>query len=114
MYEKLLNMSTTMRSAQDILSLREDIFSLNDADRDTMATILYFKDPSVGANSTDINDVGINLEELSDDTFRELREYVNCCLLRIRKELEIRDLGRDIMMLPGKFNLIFLFLIERI
>ena len=73
------------RSMEEIKSLKEDIFSLSDADRDTTAKILYIMDPSVRANSTDIDNVGVDLQEISDATFQALQQFVNGCLLKMRK-----------------------------
>ena len=95
-------MSGYIKSAEDIMSLREAIFRLPNADRDKIATILFVIEPSVRRNSSDMNNIGINLEELSNTRFFELREHVNDCLLRMRKEIESKELARDLIKLPGK------------
>ena len=95
-------MSGFVKSPEAIMSLREAFFRLSDAERDRISTILYVIDPSVRRHSPDMNHIGINLEELSESTFSGLREHVNGCLLQMRKELEIHDLARDIIKLPGK------------
>ena len=95
-------MSAFIKSSENIMVLREAIFELPDAERDRIATIMYVIDPSVRQNSSYMNNIGINLAELSDSSFTALREYVNGCLLQMRKALEIKDLGRDLMKLPGK------------
>ena len=95
-------MSAIVKSAENIMALREGIFRLSEADRDRIATILYTMEPSVRQNFSNVNNTGINLEKLSDTTFSVLRELVNECLLQMRKALEINDLGRDLMKLPGK------------
>ena len=98
-------MSGFMKSAEDIMTLREGIFRLSEADRDRITEILYVIDPSVRRNSPNVHNIGINLVELSNSSFFALREHVNGCLLRMRKALEIKDLGQDLMKLPGKIFL---------
>ena len=106
---KIQNMYAFNRSSEAIKSLRNDIFDLPDCDRDTLSTILYVFEPSVRRNSPSRNNIAIDLQEISDENFQCLRDFVNSCFLRMRKELEIQDLGRDLMKLPGKS--IFNFLI---
>ena len=94
-------MSAIVKSAEDIMELREAICRLPAADRDKIATILYTIEPSVCQNSSNVINIGINLEDISDTTFSTIRELVNECLLQMRKALEIKDLGQDLMKLPG-------------
>ena len=89
-------MSPFIRSEEDIQSLRDGILILSNAERNRITSIL--------------NDIGINLDEINDKNFQVLQEYVNNCLLEMRKKLETDDLGRDLMKLPGKFLSNFNFL----
>ena len=91
-----------IKSAENIMALKEAIFRLPDAERDKIATILYVIEPSVRRNSPNMDNIGIDLDDLSDTTFSALREHVNGCLLQMRKQIEIRDLARDLIKLPGK------------
>ena len=95
-------MTPFRRSAEEIKCLRNDIFDLPDGDRDTLSNILYVIEPSVRRNSSGRNNIAINLQEISDESFQGLRDFVNSCFLKMRKKLEIEDLGRDLMKLPGK------------
>ena len=95
-------MSGLVKSAENIMALREAIFRLPDGERDKIATILYVIEPSVGRNSPNMDNIGIDLDDLSDTTFSALIEHVNGFLLQMRKQIEIKDLARDLIKLPGK------------